>query len=327
MMQVIECVGHPRDLGFAQGVALRREVTRKVEEEGLPLSRSRWASLHPYVKGPIRGKGSFREMIRHYTHLAERVDGLSRGADLPVDSIYPLQGSGEAKEAQAVALFGARPTGETAASLIRGLSGPDWVVRKSRPEVGFASIELTQAWSVSSAAGINEASLAACMVPDGGSSQFEGDAYPPAQLLVQECLQRFQDIEAAIDWCSHRPSSGEASLLLVDGSGGRALVAFQGKEVQVTRNPAGVYGVSSPEPLVEALGESVASPSGLDEKLLSQVLVQQSARGYVRLCCDGPRFEVQNITGPEEALLSGTRFDPLEAAPSVKSSTLLLGSS
>ncbi|MCH2187753.1 hypothetical protein MK280_18010, partial [Myxococcota bacterium] len=163
-------------------------------------------------------------------------------------------------------------------------------------------IELTQAWSVSSAAGINEASLAACMVPDRRSSQFERGAYPPAQLLVQECLQRFQDIEAAIDWCSHRPSSGEASLLLVDGSGGRALVTFEGKEVHVTRNPAGVYGVSSNQPLVEALGESVASPSGLDEKLLSQVLFEQSARGYVRLCCDGPRFEVRSITGPEEVL-------------------------
>ena len=302
MMQVIECVGHPRDLGFAQGVALRREVTRKVEEEGLSLSRSRWASLHPYVKGPVRGAGSFREMIRHYTHLAERVDGLSRGADLPVDSIYSLQGAGAANGEQAMALFGSGLDGKTGEMLIRGLPDSDWVVRKSQPEVGFASIELTQAWSVSSVAGINEASLAACMVPNRDSPEPEEGGWPPAQLLVQECLQRFQDVEAGIDWCSHRPSSGGASLLLADRSGGRALIRFQGKEVHVTRNPAGVHAVGSSEPLVELLCESTANASRLDEKLLSQVLMKQSARGYVRLFCDGPRFEVRNIMGPEEAL-------------------------
>jgi len=302
MMRVIECVGHPRDLGFAQGVALRREVTRKVEEEGLSVSRSRWASLHPYVKGPIRGSGSFREMIRHYTHLAERVDGLARGADLPVDSIYPLQGTSAANGEQAMALFGSGLDGQTGEMLIRGLPDSDWVVRKSQPEVGFASIELTQAWSITSVAGINEASLAACMVPNRDSVESEEGRWPPAGLLVQECLQRFQDVEAGIDWCSHRPSSGEASLLLADGTGGRALIRFEGEEVRVTRNPAGIYAVGSSEPLVGSLCESMENASRLDEELLSQVLMKQSARGYVRLSCSEPRLEARNIKGPEEAL-------------------------
>lgn len=302
MMQVVECVGHPRDLGYAQGVALRREVARKADQEGLPVSRSRWPSLHPYVKGPVRGGGSYREMIRHYTHLAERVDGLSRGADLPIDSVFPLQDVDTASAEGSLALVASGLEARPGSMLVRGLSGSDWVVRKSRPEVGFASVELTRPWSVSSVAGINQASLAVCLVPDAMPSVSEVSERPSVQLLVQECLQRFVDVEAGIDWCSHRPAYGTASLLLADASGSRALIRFQGKNVHVTRDLAEVQAVGASGPQVESLCESATDTKKLDEALLSQALVAQSARAYVRLSCDGPLFEVRTVVGPEEAL-------------------------
>ena len=308
MMQVIECVGHPRDLGFAQGVALRRELTLKAEEQGLSLERSRWPSLHPYVKGPIRGSGPFREMIRHYTHLAERVDGLSRGADLPIDSVFPLQDA-DTNVRHGFSLLASDLENTPGSTLILGLSGPDWVVRKSRPEVGFASIELTRPWSVSSVAGINEASLAVGLISDEAPQSPGSEGAPPVQLLVQECLQRFTDVEAGIDWCSHRPSYGTACLLLADGSGSRALIHFQGAEVHVTRDPVGVQVPGGSGAEVDALRDSIEQTGTLDPTLLSEALIQQSARAYVRLQCDGPLFEIRTVAGPEETL--SLEMDPV----------------
>ncbi|MFP6638793.1 MAG: hypothetical protein VCC04_01010, partial [Myxococcota bacterium] len=220
MLQVIECAGHPRDLGFGQGRALRPLVRERIADEGLSLRRSRWPSLHPFVKGPVRGRGGSREVVRHFTHLAERVDGLARGADVPVDSLFRLQGRMGQVEGSAIALSAASLDGDSGEMLARGLPGANWVVRRSRPEVGFASLELTHAWWVTAVAGINEASLAACLVPHAGpiDDRAAEDSLPSAHLLVQECLQRFEDVDAGIDWCAHRPASGDASLWLADGS-------------------------------------------------------------------------------------------------------------
>ena len=308
MMQVIECAGHPRDLGFAQGVALRPELVRKAKEEGLSLARSRWPSLHPYVKGPIRGSGPFREMIRHYTHLAERVDGLSRGADLPIDSIFPLQ-DGETSSEGRLSLLASGLGSKPGSTMLLGLSGSDWVVRKSRPEVGFSSIELTRPWSVSSVAGINEASLAVGLVSEAASRGAGNAGSPPVELLVQECLQRFTDVEAGIDWCSHRPAQGTACLLLADKSGSRAMIRFQGSDVDVTRDPVGVQVSGGSGPEVDSLRESIEQTKALDETLLAEALIKQSARAYVRLQCEGPLFEVRTVAGPEETL--SLEMDPI----------------
>ena len=250
----------------------------------------------------MRGRGSFREMIRHYTHLAERVDGLSRGADLPIDSVFPLQDADPGSAEGSLTLVASGFESTPGPTLVRGLSGPDWVVRKSRPEVGFASIELTRPWSASSVAGINEASLAVCLVPDRLSSEAQVSGRPPVPLLVQECLQRFEDVDAGIDWCSHRPAHGAARLLLADASGRRALIRFEGEQVDVTRDLADVQALGTSGTQVESLLESVAQTREMDPVLLSEAMIKESAQSYVRLVCDGPLFEVQSLTGPEESL-------------------------
>ena len=40
----------------------------------------------------------------------------------------------------------------------------------------------------------------------------------------------------------------------------------------------------------------------MDPVLLSEAMIKESAQSYVRLVCDGPLFEVQSLTGPEESL-------------------------
>ena len=74
MWNVIECKGHPRDLGLEQGLALGSVIRQQAGQAGLSAQRSRWPSLSAFASGTVRGSGRSREMIRHFTHLSERAD-------------------------------------------------------------------------------------------------------------------------------------------------------------------------------------------------------------------------------------------------------------
>jgi len=107
-----------------------------------------------------------------------------------------------------------------------------WVLRESRPVVGFRSLEVGLPWLVSSVAGVNEGGLAVVAGPLlWGSPGREGD--PTSLLLVQECLQRFEDLDGAIGWCMKRPVEGEQSLVLADASGAVTTVLVSGRERRV----------------------------------------------------------------------------------------------
>lgn len=305
MFQLIECSGHPRDLGFSQGRALRELVRERVKGVGLPLHRRRWPSLRPFVHGSVKGRGVSREMIRHYTHLAERTDGLARGANLPVDSLFSLQGQTDpAVSGEVTTLCAAGLDGTGGGTLVRGLRGPGWVVRRSRPRVGFQSVELTHAWWVTAVAGINEASLAVCLVPhsDLPASETAPLSLAPARLLVQECLQRFGDVEAGLDWCTQRPASDSVDIWLTDESGARRVVRFQGEKRSVIYDQDGPRVTGAPLPMARSLCDTVESEGRLDLKLLERALEEQRASAYVRLSCGRLGFEVKTIGSAEEAI-------------------------
>ena len=106
------------------------------------------------------------------------------------------------------------------------------VLRRSRPEGGFASIEMTLPWMSSALAGINEAGLAVVAL----GSTFEGGAcLAPAVLMTQDCLRRLDSVDAALEWCRVRPAAGRATLLLGDASGEIAAVEIAGGSRRVLR--------------------------------------------------------------------------------------------
>jgi hypothetical protein len=133
--------------------------------------------------------------------------------------------------------------GPSGAMLTRGLSlgdgaGSAWLVRRSRPDVGFASVELTLPWLSCAVVGVNEAGLSAALAPTAAardaSPRTRPDA-PPAMLLVQECLQRFESLDACVDWSLKRPASGGLCLMVLDASGEAAAVEFSGSQRRVVR--------------------------------------------------------------------------------------------
>ncbi len=243
MLQLIDSAGNPRDMGQGQGEACRAAVRERVLRAGLPSVRSRIASLYPYAAGPVRGQGVGREIIRHYTHLSERIDGLARGAGVPVDAVLGLhvnatRGAGEFHADGAIAQCGPAADGrifiQRSLPVLEG-PGSEWIARRSRPEVGFESVEVSLPWLASAVAGINSAGLAACFVSASESAGSAPARRPPPILLVQECLQRFEAVEGAIDWCRSRPVAGYGTVLLSDPSGRYARVDFTNTVVEVSR--------------------------------------------------------------------------------------------
>jgi hypothetical protein len=246
MWTTIECAGHPRDMGFAQGSATRPAIRAELTRARLPVDRSRMPTLAALVAGPVRGAGAGREFFRHFAHQAERLEGLAQAAGVPVDSLLDLHlrvraGGVHAGLLARRASVRARTLGgggnDKRALLERSLPRPidgeaGWIVRESRPAVGFASIEVGLPWFVSALAGLNEGGLAVVAGPLlWGKPGREG--WPPSALLVQECLQRFESLAGALDWCRKRPVEGEQSFVLADASGAVASVIASGRERRV----------------------------------------------------------------------------------------------
>ena len=264
MLESIECEGAPRDLGFAQGRACKDAVRDHVSRSGARLRRRQRVpavlnALAPWSSGPVLGESAGREIIRHYPHLAERMAGLALGADLPLESLVaslsqPAPSSSATLNAPGTALaVGAAGTAQegqvfATRSLAPSLvPGAGWVLRHSRPEVGFASVEVTLPWLASSIAGVNTEGVAVLLARSDIS---DGRGAPPA-LLVQECLQRFANIDGCLDWCLKRSASGRALLFIAQASGGVAAVEFEGSERRVIRPSDGLL-IEGARPAAEA---------------------------------------------------------------------------
>jgi hypothetical protein len=263
-------------MGLAQGAAARSAIRAELERADLDVKRSRMPSLRGLASGPLRGSGAGREFYRHFAHQAERLEGLAASADVPADSILNLHlrvraGGSMGGLLSRRASIRARMVGNDSAlkhalierTLPQATSGEaSWILRESRPSVGFRSVEVSLPWLVSAVAGVNVGGLAIVAGPllwgapgrDGGS---------PSLLMVQECLQRFGDVSGALDWCVKRPVEGEQSFVLADASGMTASVVVHGRERRIQEGEGELYleGGELPEDV-----SSNAIPSGEDSQ-------------------------------------------------------------
>jgi hypothetical protein len=267
MWTTIECAGHPRDMGIAQGGAARAAIRAEISRAGLSVARSRIPSLRALVDGPKRGRGAGREFQRHFAHQAERLEGAAYAAGVSTDALLDLHlrvraGGTDGGLLSRRASVRARTVGgqgdEKRALLERSLPRASageagWIVRESRPEVGFRSVEIGLPWLVCAVAGVNEGGLAVAAGPLLWGEPGD-DGWPPSMLLVQECLQRFTDVTGALDWCQKRPVEGEQSFVLADASGAMATVVASGRNRRVQSGEGELYieGGELPESTADA---------------------------------------------------------------------------
>jgi hypothetical protein len=226
MTREFHCEGAPRDLGFDQGREFAADLRGEFDRQpAWNRWRQRLGGRTP-ASAPLQ-----RDLRRHYPQQSETIEGLVAGARVPFAWFA---------ERLAREFMGAAPVGAAVGAAIAaepGLTsvGPLLVrsfattpcVRHSRPEGGFASVELTLPWLAAAFAGVNESGLGVACVAEASASN-ASDCAVPASLLVQDCLARFDGIRGAVDWCTGRPASGRAVILLADASGAVAGVEIDG---------------------------------------------------------------------------------------------------
>jgi hypothetical protein len=266
-------------MGIVQGAGARTSIRAEIARLGLPLRRSRIPTLRALTDGATRGEGAGREFLRHFSHLSERLDGLAHAASVPTDSVLDLhlrvRAGGEAGgllarraslRARAIGRNGEGKRALLERSLPHAGEGETpWIIRESRPEVGFRSVEVGLPWLVSAVAGVNEGGLAVVAGPLlWGEPGREGG--PPSLLLAQDCLQRFEDVAGALEWCRKRPVEGEQSFVLADAGGAVATVVVSGRERRVQSGEGELYleGGELPE---SAEGDA-AGPEGPSDRVL-----------------------------------------------------------
>lgn len=297
MDSLIECVGDPRAMGHCQGLAHRAAIRDGIARAGGTTRRSRLPSLRALASGAVLGRGTGREVIRHYTHLAERMAGIARNADVPFESLmehFCRQTSDPEPDAELVAAaVAAGLAGSEGATpiVVRTLSGSSWssspwILRRSRPEVGFVSVEVTLPWLASSVAGINEAGVAVALAPR--SASYGGGANagvvgprtaPHAVLLVQECLQRFEDLDGCLDWCRKRPRSGNSSLVIADARARLARVEIEGADCRVLDVGQAFTLDGAPGPFDERLRAGLRDDAHVDARVLGEAVAASSQLG------------------------------------------------
>jgi hypothetical protein len=235
VIQLIECEGAPRDLGTDQGTHCRAVLHADYR------SQSRWQRARLRLLAESDACRQVRlEIRRFYPQQAEMMEAMARASRVPVSwFIAALAGSlGPVASADALVLAATSALTDCGGLLARTLPA-NAIVRRSRPENGFRSVELTQPWRIAPLAGVNEAGLAVACV--SYSSGVAGSRHvAPAALLAHDCLRRFDSLDGAIDWLMVRPGGGKSMLVLADPSGEIAGVRVDGDQRKLFRPADGL---------------------------------------------------------------------------------------
>jgi hypothetical protein len=233
----IHCEGAPRDLGLDQGRACRAQLRAR-------FAQGRWWERWLLQLGldGTRPARLARDLTRHFPQQSETIEGMVRGAGIPYGwfaETLALELAAEVptRVGDAVALAVEPPLTAGGCLVARALACEP-IVRRSEPEGGFASVELTLPWLTAALAGVNEGGLAAVSVSLPGVSAADACAVPAA-LLVQDCLARFDSLDAAVEWCTGRPAGGRAAIALADAAGGVVAVEVDGDARRVVRPKEG----------------------------------------------------------------------------------------
>jgi hypothetical protein len=270
------CSGAPRDLGLDQGLHFGEVIRAEVERRVRGRRRGRLLSSL-FGRDPEVARAA-RDTTRFFPHLAERTEGLARGARVSKAELAALLAS-ECREGWET-LVGVTPGGAGSGVLIALSTEREapLFLRRSQPENGYRSLEIGIPWRVPALAGVNEHGLAVAASTVASSSASLSGCAASAVLLVQDCLQSFDSVDKAIEWCERRPAGGSASILLAGSEGALARVDLEGELRRVHRDMDGIL-LGAGEPARVASVEKACRASGhLDAESLRRILATPTGR-------------------------------------------------
>ena len=273
------CSGAPRDLGLDQGLhfreVIRAEVERRLRGKGSGRLLSSLAGRDPEIARAAR------DATRFFPHMAERAEGIARGARISSADVAALL----ARECRGgwETLVGVRAEGSGSGVSIALSSEREspLFVRRSQPENGYRSLEIGIPWRVPALAGVNQHGLAVATSGMVSSSEPLSTCAAPAALLVQDCLQRFDDVEKALEWCERRPAGGDASILFADANGVLARIDLAGELRQVHRDMGGILMGAGAPARVASVEKACRASERLDAEALRRILATPAGRVFV----------------------------------------------
>ncbi|MDA1017141.1 MAG: C45 family autoproteolytic acyltransferase/hydrolase, partial [Planctomycetota bacterium] len=255
----VECTGSANEMGEQQGRALRdsirlvRPMLRKLD--AFCLQKPAWMPFPAYVWMAERKSRSFLEpplAERHPQSLA-RLRGIARGASVGIPTLLlsnALESSLSSLGDCTVSLGGCsavavRNTRSHDAQPVIAknfdylpLVQPFYILRRSRPASGLASLEFTMAPFAGAIDGVNEAGL--CITYNYA---FTRDAplrpSPPLSILIGEALNQCSTVVEALDWITSRTRWGSGMLMLADAGGDVASLEISNTVHGVRRLPDG----------------------------------------------------------------------------------------
>ncbi len=273
------CSGAPRDLGLDQGLHFREVIRAEVERRLRAKGRVRLLS-------PLAGRGpevarAVRDTRRFFPHMAERTEGIARGARTSSSDVAALLAS-DCLEGEET-LVGVTPPGDGSAVWVALATEREvpLFLRRSEPENGYRSLEIGIPWRVPALAGVNQHGL---VVAASGVASFSASlahCAAPAALLVQDCLQRFDSVEKAVEWCERRAAGGFASILLADTEGVLARVDLEGDRRRVHRETDGILLGAGEPTRVASVEKACRTSQHLDAEALRRILATGAGRVVV----------------------------------------------
>jgi hypothetical protein len=225
-VRVVECSGAPRDLGRDLGTALCAEVRAAVAEQG--TLRGALTSL----RETAATTRLHRDLRRYFPHQAEWLEGLALGTGVTVRVLVRALAQSCAPGAPQGVVVGA--VSGTAVA-IAGAVPRAAVWRRVAPEGRFRSLEVSLPAASAPVIGVNEAGLAVAVAEQRA---LPGRFAPPLALFARDCLERFERVEPALEWCLARPAAPGGSLVLADANGELAGVYAGGSERRALRPPS-----------------------------------------------------------------------------------------
>lgn len=223
-MQRMFVEGAPRDIGFDQGRACRDAIAADARALGWEASRGWWARLRRR-SGTGPDAALRRELAHHFPHLDERLSGLAAGADLPRDALLVLleeEFRGDSVVQTAGVTRGAAGAPMLAVRLRTPLPPTGLLARTSRPDGGYRNVSLVRPALAAALAGVNERGLAAAVEvldPPAWRRRPDDRCATPGSLLLDQCVERLDSVEKALEWCERRPGGGRARFVFADAEG------------------------------------------------------------------------------------------------------------
>ena len=223
------CAGAPRDLGLDQGRAARDAIRADARAAGFPAAATLLERVQVLRRDAAPGALA-RDLARHFPHLAERAAGLAAGAGVATAALFEAL----ARELDGEAPGGLRCEAGAAGEALELRIAEPWpltgfIVRNCVPDGGYANLGFTRPAHVGCVAAVNEHGLAGIAMPIAAPAPDERCA-APGFLLLDQCIERLDRVEKALEWCEHRPGGGRARLFFCDATGARAAIEIDGEK-------------------------------------------------------------------------------------------------